>query len=254
MDKVKRKEILNQLATRNLAEFRKTLPVDENIFPKLFDFLDEKLSENDCQNDFTIASKFCDKHHIAKQVLFNWLNEQGQACDCEILNLEDAFEYLNPPISKPASKTHIKKQKINSLKTEFDFFVDKVPPPWNLTETILDDKPVYTFQIGKGTDCIVSLETSFQTDQFNNDQYWLDLWIKETELSYNPEGLIVERPEIDNYSCVVVKSKNWTPVFYWFKSNSTDKWFLRMKTGSSRHKGDFKEFTKLLNSIQVNGQ
>ena len=74
MDKVRRKEILNQLAEKNLAEFRRDLPVDENIFPKLFDFIDEKLSEDNCQNDFTIASKFFDKENIDKQVLFSWLN------------------------------------------------------------------------------------------------------------------------------------------------------------------------------------
>jgi len=254
MDKVRRKEILNQLAEKNLAEFRRDLPVDENIFPKLFDFIDEKLSEDNCQNDFTIASKFFDKENIDKQVLFSWLNEQGAAFDCEILNLEDLFQYLNPPISKPVSKSQIKKQKLNNLKTDYGFCIDKVPSPWVLTETILSDNPVYTFQIGKGSDCIVSLETSFPTDQFNNDHYWLDLWINETELNYNLEGLIVERPELDNYSCVVVKSKNWIPVFYWFKSNLTDKWFLRMKTGSARHKGDFKEFIKLLNSIRVDRQ
>lgn len=254
MDKVRRKEILNQLAEKNLAEFGKDLPVDENTFQKLFDFIDEKLSEQDCQNNFTITSKFCDREHIDKKVFFSWLNEQGAACDCEILNLEDSFQYLNPPISKPVSKTKIKKQKLNSLKTDYGFCIDKVPSPWVLTETILSDNPVYTFQIGKGSDCIVSLEILFPTDQFSNDQYWLDLWINETELNYNLEDLIVERPEIVNYSCVVVKSKNWIPVFYWFKSNLTDKWFLRMKTVSSRHKGDFKEFINLVNSIQVASQ
>jgi len=254
MDKVRQKEILHQLAKKDLAEFRRDLPVDENIFPKLFGFIDEKLKEQDCQNDFTIASEFCDSNNIDKQVLIGWLNGQGQACDCEILNLEDAFQYLNPPISKPVSKTQIKKQKLNSLKTDYGFCIDKVPSPWTLTEAILDDKPVYTFQIGKGNDFIVSLETSFPTEQFNNDKYWLDLWIKETELNYNLDDLIVERPTLENYCCIVVKSKNWIPVFYWFKNDLTDKWFLRMKTGSSRHKGDFKEFAKLSKSIQVDRQ
>jgi len=251
MDKARRKEILNQLEEKKLAEFRKSLPVDENSFPKLFDFVDEMLSEVDCQNDFTIAIKFCNREYIDKQALLNWLNEQGAACDCEILNLEDAFQYLIPPTSKPESKPPIKKQKLNSLKTDYNFCIDKVPSPWVLTETISSGNPVYTFQIGKGSDCVVSLETSFPTHQLNNDQYWLDFWISETEFNYNLDDLIVERPEIDNYSCVVVKSKNWIPVFYWFKSNLTDKWFLKMKTGSARHKGDFKEFTKLLNSIQI---
>src|ERR1035437_1716208 len=126
MDKVRRKEILHQLAEKDLAEFRKDLPVDEKIFPKLFDFIDEKLSEQDCQNDFTIASNFCNKQNIDKQILFGWLNEQGAACDCEILNLEDAFQYLNPPVPKPIGGTQIKKQKLNSLKKNFGFYIDKI--------------------------------------------------------------------------------------------------------------------------------
>ena len=254
MDKLRRKEILNKLAEKNLSDFRRDLPFDEKIFPKLFDFIEQKLSNEVCQNDFTNASKFCDKYHIDKQVLFGWLNEQGQACDCEILNLEDMFQYLDIPISKPLIKTLTKKQKLISLKTDYNFYIEKVPSPWILTETILNDKPVYTFQIGKGSDCIVCLETSYPTNQFNNDQYWLDLWINETELNYNLETLIVERGALDNYSCIIVKSKDWTPVLYWIKNNFTDKWFLRMRTSSSRYKGDFKEISKLLNSIRVDRQ
>lgn len=253
MDKARRKELLQQLAEKNLLAFRKSLPVDEHIFPKLFEFIDEKLSVQGCQNNFAIANMFCDEHHIDKQVLFKWINEQGQGCDCEILNLEDIFQYLNPPTFKPVSKTPAKKQKLNSLKTDYGFCINNIPSPWVLTETIFDDKSVYNFQIGKGSDCIVSVETSFPTGQFNNDEYWLNCWIKETALNYNLENLIVERPEIDNYFCIAVKSKDWIPVLYWFKSNLTDKWFLRMKTGSTRHKGDFNAFIKLLNFIQVDG-
>lgn len=176
--------------------------------------------------------------------IFTWSHETGK-----VEKVADSIEELNFPTSKPIAEAQAKKQKLNSLKTDYGFCIDKVPSPWTLTETILNGKPAYTFQIGKGTDCIVSLETSFPTQQLENDKYWLDLWISETELSYNLEGLIVERLELDSYSCIVVKSKNWIPVFYWFKSNMTDKWYLRMKTGSSRHKGDFKEITKLLNSI-----
>ncbi len=256
MDKVKRKEILHQLTEKNLAEFRKGLPIDEKIFPRLFNFLDVELGENGCDHTTVLTKKFLDSNGVKNTtVVINWLADIGGFCDCEILvNVEDQFQYLNPPIFKPLSKTQIKKQKLNSLKIDYGFCIDKIPSPWVLTEIILTEKPIYTFQIGKGSDCVVSLETSFPTDQFSNDQYWLDLWINETELNYNLDGLLVERPEIDNCSCVVVKSKNWIPVFYWFKSNLTDKWFLRMKTCSARHKGDFKEFTKLLNSIQVDRQ
>jgi len=251
MEKVKRKRVLNQLAKKDLAEFRKVLPISESVFPKLFDFLDNQLSEQDCQDNFAIAGKFCEKHNIDKQLLFDWLHEQGQACDCEILNLQDAFEYLKPPVTKTPVKAAIKKQKLNSLTTDFGFRIDRVTSPWILTETLLEEKSIYTFQFGKGTDCIVSLEASFPAEQIFNDRYWLDLWIEETNLDHNIEDLVVERPEIDNYTCILVKSKNWIPVFYFFRNNLTDKWFLKMRTVLSRHKGDFKEFSKLLSNIHV---
>ncbi|MBC8988435.1 SMI1/KNR4 family protein [Pedobacter sp. N36a] len=181
--------------------------------------------------------------------IFTWFHETGK-----VEKVANSVEEINFSISRPIGKTQVKKRKLNSLKTDYGFCLDKVPSPWNLIETIVNNNAVYTFQIGKGTDCIVSLETSFPTQQLENDKYWLDLWISETELNFNLEGFIVERSEVKNYSCIVVKSKKWTPVFYWFKSNLTDKWYLRMKTGKSRHNSDFNEFIKLLDSIRIDKQ
>lgn len=251
MDKAHRKKILHRLAAEELAGFKNTLPVDERIFPELFDFIDEELSEQGCHNDFAIAGIFCDKRNIDKQKFFSWLNEQGVACDCEILNLEGSFEYLDASPAKPIDKPQVKKQKLNSLKTDFGFYIDKIPSPWILTETILNDKPVYTFQIGKSNDCIVTLENSFPAGQLNNDKYWLDLWMEETVLSRNLEDLAVERPGLENFTCILVKTKNWIPVLVWCKSNLTDKWSLKMGTGLSRYKGDLKELSRLLINIQV---
>mgnify|MGYP003583914919 CR=1 FL=1 len=176
--------------------------------------------------------------------IFSWFHETG-----EIKKVANNIEELSFSTSKSTKKIQAKKQKLKNLKTDYGFYLDNIPSPWTLTETISNNKlPFYTFQIGKGTECSVSLETSFPTEQFNNDKYWLDLWIKETELDYNLD-LTIERLELENYSCIVVKSKNWTPVFCWLKNNETDKWYLKMKTGLSRHKGDSKEIIKLLNNI-----
>lgn len=256
MDKVRRKEILHQLAKKNLADFRKGLPIDEKIFPRLFDFLDVELGKSGCGHNTLLTKKFLDSNGVKNTTaVIDWLANNGGFCDCEILaNVEDQFQYLNSLISKPASKTQIKKQKLNSLKTDFGFCIHQVPSPWILTETIVGEQSTYTFQISKGADCIVSLETLFPIQQLNKNEYYLDLWITETELNYNLDDLTVDRLELENYSCIVVKSKNWTPVFYWFKSNLTDQWFLRMKTGLGRHKGDFKECLKLLKNIKVDGQ
>ena len=254
MDKLRRKALLKELAEKDLARFRNELPVKEYLFPKLFDFLNKKLSVEDCKNDFTLTNKFCDNENIEKLALIKWLDEQGAACDCEILNLEDAFQYLHPIVARPQPKPQSKRQKLNSLELSNGFNIPSVPSPWVLTETILNDEPVYSFQIGKGTDCIVSLEGLFPIAQFENDQYWIDLWFKETELNCSPEDLLVERTELDNYFSVVVKSKNWIPVLYWIKSKGSYKWHLRMKTGISRQKGDVKEIAKLLNCIELKEQ
>lgn len=251
MDKAKRKEILNQLAEKNALEFKNGVPFEETLFPKLFDFIDNKLSEEDCNNDFRFAKEFCEITKIDKKLLFNWLNEQGQCCDCEILNLEDAFQHLSQIEKKPKVQIQNKKQKLNNLTTDFGFSIDKIISPWTLTETILKDKSVYTFQIGKVTECIITLEKTFPTDQLANDKYWLDIWVEETELNNNIKDLTVERTEFDNYYCIAVKSKHWIPIIYWFRQKTTDKWFLKMQTGLIRHKGDIKEFEKILNNIRT---
>jgi hypothetical protein len=250
MDKVQRKRILDELAKKDLTDFRRNLPIGETLFPKLFDFVDEKLSEQKCKNDFSIAISFVKQANIDEHRLFNWFREQGIGCDCEILNLEDSFEYLNLPVARPTVKAQIKKQKLNTLKINFGFAIDNVPVPWVLMETI-NDQPDYSFHLGKSAACLVTLETSFPFDKLNDNQYWLDLWVKATELDRKLEDLTVERPEFENYTCIMVKSKTWTPVLLWCQPNQSAKWFLKMRTELSRHKGDLKEFSKLLNNIQV---
>ena len=253
MDKIKRKELKRQITQQEFIQFRNSLPMDEELFPKLFDYLDDELGKKGCHHTAILTQAFLDTNKISNQThVFEWLAKNGGFCDCEILsNVEDLFKYLEKPISQSTAKIQMKKQKLSSLKTDFGLSIPKIPAPWVLTETILDDKPIYTFQIGKGTDCIVTLEISFPTEQLANDAYWLDLWTQITKLSNHAEDLVVERFELDMYSCIVVKSKHWVPVFYWAMSHQMDKCSFMMKTGSSRHKGDFKELITLLNSVVI---
>lgn len=196
--------------------------------------------------DFLILLPTKENQQNLSSEIFSWFHETG-----EIKKVANNIEELNFPSLQSTTKIQVKKQKLKTIKTDYGFCLDNIPSPWTLTETISNNKlPFYTFQIGKGTECLVCLETSFPTEQYNNDKYWLDLWIKETELDYNLD-LTIERPELENYSCIIVKSKNWAPAFCWFKSNETDKWYLKMKTGLSRQKGDFKEIIKLLNNIRT---
>ncbi|RZJ49849.1 MAG: SMI1/KNR4 family protein [Flavobacterium sp.] len=197
--------------------------------------------------DFLLLLPTKENQQQLSSEIFSWFHETG-----EVRKIANHITEFNFPISKPIHKKQIIRQKLTSLKTDYGFRLDNIPSPWTLMETVSSNKPsFYAFQIGKGTECLVSLETSFPTKQLENDKYWLDLWVKETGLKKNIDDLNIERPELENYSCIIVKSKNWTPVFYWFKSHLTEKWYLKMTTGASRHKGDFKEFIKILDNIQV---
>jgi hypothetical protein len=253
MDKKERKEILNQIAEKELIEFRNGLPVEENIFPKLFDFLDAELGKKGCNHSTILTKTFLEKNELSNSTdVIEWLADNGGFCDCEILaNVEDLFEYLNPPIKKPFPSNQIKKQKLDSLKTDFGFCIEKIPSPWTLTETISGNGKVYNFQIGKNNNCIANLASDFDVTQLDNDKFWTDLWIKETELDYNLDDLTVERLEFENYLAVLVKTKNWTPVKIWCISKVTKGWSLKMTTELSRHKGDIKELEKLISYIKT---
>lgn len=253
MDKKERKEIRNQLAEKELVEFKNGLPVDEIIFPELFDFLDSQLGKNGCNHTTRLTKTFLDKKGVsnAAQVI-DWLADNGGFCDCEVLaNVEDLFDYLNPPVVKPFKASLIKKQKLNSLNTDFGFSIEKIPSPWTLTETVSGNDKSYNFQFGKSNSCIVNLASDFPITQLDNDKFWTDLWVKETELDYNLDDLTVERIEFGNYLAVLVKTKNWTPVKIWCIRKSTKEWFLKMTTELSRHKGDFKELEKLTTTIKT---
>ena len=62
MDKARKKELLKDYKAKGKQNFQDSLPMDEELFWNLFDYVDEKLEAND-------------------------------GCDCEVLyNVEESFE------------------------------------------------------------------------------------------------------------------------------------------------------------------
>jgi hypothetical protein len=251
MDKKRRKEILDRLNKEKLIEFRQSLPFNENIFPKLFDYLDNELIKYGCNHTSLITETFLQKNGILNVIEVNeWLAKNGGYCDCEILaNVEDLFDYLNPPKINTVSKNEILKQKINSLQTDFGFCIERVPSPWNLIEMTTANSKEYIFQIGKNTNCTINLQNHFPSFQYNTDEQWKKLWINETELNHNLENLNIERLEIGNYAAIIAKTKDWAPIKIWLANNENPNWILKMNTEVRRYKGDIKELEKLLNNI-----
>lgn len=94
-EKARRKQIQKELQEKIQIEFEKSLPVSREIFQSLFDFLDEELEKNGCDDHLTLTKKFLAKNQIENaDEVENWLKENGGLCDCEVLyNVEEYFEY-----------------------------------------------------------------------------------------------------------------------------------------------------------------
>lgn len=91
-EKDKRKEILRQLKAKEKESFRKSLPMGEDIFQELFDYLNQNLGD-DCDHGLTMTIGLLKEKGIANiDRVIEWLNYNGGYCDCEVLaNVEERF-------------------------------------------------------------------------------------------------------------------------------------------------------------------
>jgi hypothetical protein len=90
----RRKQIKRKLREKAKLEFENSLPMSREIFTQLFDFLDEKLGEYDCNDSLKLTTEFLKENHIETiSEIENWLQENGGYCDCEVLNnVEEMFD------------------------------------------------------------------------------------------------------------------------------------------------------------------
>ena len=59
MDKARKKELLKAYANEQKQSFKDSLPMDEELFWNLFDYVDEKLEANDgCDHSLTFTREF----------------------------------------------------------------------------------------------------------------------------------------------------------------------------------------------------
>ena len=90
-EKVRRKQILDDVSKTQIEAFEKSLPMSREGFTILFDFLDNELSE--CDDSLTLTRNFLFENNIANvDVVIKWLEEHGGYCDCEVLaTIEEEF-------------------------------------------------------------------------------------------------------------------------------------------------------------------
>lgn len=93
-EKERKNQIKQELKQKARDEFEKKLPMPRINFQDLFNYLDEKLSEVECDDTFKITEEFLNNNDIKDLIkIQNWLKENGGYCDCEVLyNIEEKFE------------------------------------------------------------------------------------------------------------------------------------------------------------------
>ena len=90
----RRKQIAKDLRLKARQEFDNTLPTSRENFKALFDYLDEQLTENDCDHNLELSIRFLNSHNLENiEAITKWLKENGGHCDCEVLaNVEENFD------------------------------------------------------------------------------------------------------------------------------------------------------------------
>jgi len=65
---------------------RDALPAPPLVLKQLLDYLDERLSENNCDDTLHFAREFMARNALPEPKIVAWLEENGGHCDCEALN------------------------------------------------------------------------------------------------------------------------------------------------------------------------
>ena len=90
----RRKQIARDLRLKARQDFENSLPTSRENFKGLFDYLDEQLSDNPCDDTLNFSVSFLQFLKLDNvEEITKWLGENGGYCDCEVLaNLEEKFD------------------------------------------------------------------------------------------------------------------------------------------------------------------
>jgi len=90
----RRKQIARELRLKARQDFENNLPTRRENFKALFDYLDEKLTDNPCDDTLNFSIAFLQSLELDNiEEITKWLGENGGYCDCEVLaNVEEKFD------------------------------------------------------------------------------------------------------------------------------------------------------------------
>ena len=95
----RRKALKQAVRQGERDHIRSTLPIPAEQMRALFDFVDQKLSGNECDNRLTHTLIFLGDNQLPVDQVVRWLQDAGGYCDCEVLaNAEEKFLFAFPRI------------------------------------------------------------------------------------------------------------------------------------------------------------
>ena len=84
---VRKREIesIEQMTGEELQRFIDSLPAKQQTISKLLDFVEDELSEHECNHSLQFAMRFMMDNRLDFGRLTNWLNSNGGYCDCKVI-------------------------------------------------------------------------------------------------------------------------------------------------------------------------
>jgi hypothetical protein len=85
-EKARRKELLHSLRDKERQKARESFPASILALKGLFDFLDLRLSESECDDTLRFTLEYIRRNDLDKRLTVEWVEGHGGFCDCEVLN------------------------------------------------------------------------------------------------------------------------------------------------------------------------
>ena len=91
-EKARQKALKQAVQQSERERFCAALPLSPELLRALFDFVDQGLSESECDDTLKQTVLFLSRHKVEAAPVLKWLEECGGSCDCEVLaNAEERF-------------------------------------------------------------------------------------------------------------------------------------------------------------------
>lgn len=92
LNKQQRKALLKDVKRREMAAAFAALPISNEKFEALFDWLNARLPVDGCDHTRKLTIAHIREHNLPEESILNWLDTHGGFCDCEVLfNSEQAW-------------------------------------------------------------------------------------------------------------------------------------------------------------------